>query len=393
MRITDIRTLCLRYSYQTPIMDGCNTCGRREAFLLLIDTDAGITGIGEAALFGMPMSAARQIVREYLLPVLEGEDPLNMEYLWERMFWSSYAGGRRGLVRAVASAADMALWDIFGKCCKMPLYRIFGANRNCVKAYASAGFYQKGKDLDGLRREAEGYRKQGYRAFKMKAGRSLESRAGILRYMPDSTQAIRREEDYARIRAFREAIGPEACLMVDMNNTWSVSEVLDAGDLFRETGIYAVEEPVRMDGPEAYRELKEKLGSVRIAGGESEQGMERYRQLIHENRLDIVQANIGYAGGFTETRRIAAVCQAEGKLFAPHSFFSAVMTAANLQLAASLPNVPFIESEENENPLRTELLKEPFERDGEMSYLLTERPGLGIELNEETVERYLVRVP
>ena len=104
--------------------------------------------------------------------------------------------------------------------------------------------------------------------------------------------------------------------------------------------------------------------------------------------LDVVQANLGWSGGFTECRRIAALTMAYNKLFTPHTFFSAVLTAANIHFAASLPNVPFIESEENFNPLRTELLKNPLEHDKEMSYLVPEGPGLGIELNWDVVEKY-----
>ena len=128
-----------------------------------------------------------------------------------------------------------------------------------------------------------------------------------------------------------------------------------------------------------------------MAGCEEEQGLTRYRELVEKGALDVVQANLGWSGGFTECRRIAALAQAHHRLFTPHTFFSAVLTAANVHFAASLPNVPFIESEENDNPLRTELLREPLQCDGEMNYLVPQKPGLGIELNMDVVNQYRVR--
>lgn len=107
--------------------------------------------------------------------------------------------------------------------------------------------------------------------------------------------------------------------------------------------------------------------------------------------MDVVQASLGWAGGFTGCRNIASTAHAFNKLYTPHSFFSAVMTAANIQFAASQVNIPFIEAEENENPLRTELLKEPIETDEHMNYYITDKPGLGIELDLDVIEKYIIK--
>lgn len=388
MKITEVKPICLRYSYKNSIMDGCNTCGRREAFLLQIKTDCGLEGIGEAATFGLPLAAFQAVTEQTIAPLLIGEDPLKTEYLWERLIWCSWAGGRKGLVRGVASAADIALWDILGKACNMPICRILGQNSDRIQAYASAGFYAEGKDTDILKQEFEGYLKRGYKAFKMKVGRTKEGSAHILRYMPEPKGVITRQCDEERVKAVRAVVGKNAPLMLDMNNTWEMDAALRSADFLREMNIYAVEEPVCGTDIRGYQQLKTAWEPVLRAGGENEQGTERYKQLLDEDMLDLVQTNLGWSGGITEGRRIAALCLAAGKLFAPHTFFSAVLTAANVQLSASLPNVPFIESEENPNPLREKLLKTPFERDRDMAYLLTDRPGLGIELNWDVIEQY-----
>ena len=388
VKITEINPICLRYSYETPIMDGCNTCGRREAFLIRIKTDCGLEGIGEAATFGLPLTAFQTVANEVAAPLLIGQDPLRTEYLWERLQWCSWAGGRKGLVRGVASAVDIALWDIMGKACGMPVYKILGANSDKVNAYASAGFYAENKNRDAIKQEFEGYLKRGYKAFKMKVGRTKECSRHILRYMPNQQGVLTRYQDEERVRTVRSVIGMEAPLMLDMNNTWGYEETLQSADFLKEMKIYAIEEPMCGTNIRGYQRLVQTLDPVLRAGGENEQGLERYKQLIDEDMLDLVQANLGWTGGITEGKRIAALSLAAGKLFAPHTFFAAVLTAANVQLSASLPNVPFIESEENPNPLRENLLKIPFERDQDMAYLLTDRPGLGIELDWNTVEKY-----
>ena len=179
--------------------------------------------------------------------------------------------------------------------------------------------------------------------------------------------------------------------MIDMNCTWDVDAVLAAEKYFDEYNIYWIEEPSRSDDVAGYAKIAAGLKRTKVAGCESEQGLARYKELLERGALDVVQANLGWSGGFTECRRIAALSLAYDKLFTPHTFFSAVLTAANVHFAASLPNVPFIESEENYNPLRTELLKEPIQCDSEMNYLVPQGAGLGVELNMDVVEKYRVR--
>ncbi len=391
MKIIEITPLCLRYPYSKFIADGCSACFARGSLLVEIKTDKGITGIGECATFGCSMSAMADVINHQLKPLLLGENPLAIEYLWNRMVWSNWANGHKGIVMGAISGIDIALWDILGKAADLPVYRILGANRDSVRAYASAGFYAENKGLDGLKAEMEGYISKGYMAFKIKVGRTLNKLEMPHHYIPKGDFCFSAEEDRKRVQTVREAIGPDAVLMLDMNCTWTASEVLAAEALFDEYKIYWIEEPVRSDDLEGYSAIAAGLKRTLVAGCESEQGLARYKEMLEKGAVDVVQANLGWSGGFTECRKIAALSLAYDKMFTPHTFFSAVLTAANIHFAASLPNVPFIESEENENPLRTELLKTPLEHDGQMNYFVPQKPGLGIELNWDVVERYLVR--
>ncbi|MBO0456001.1 mandelate racemase/muconate lactonizing enzyme family protein [Enterococcus hulanensis] len=391
MKITSIKPICLRYKYDQPIYDGCNTCEKREAFLILVETDSEITGIGEAATFGTPLSALKEVLEHSIAPLLIGEDPLKIEFLWEKLLWSNYAGGRKGLVRGVASGVDIALWDIMGKACKMPLYKLLGANSNKVQSYASAGFYSQNKSIDDLEREMESLSNYGYQAFKMKVGRTEENVSRILRYMPKQDNLYQVEDDMKRIEAVRKVIGNSSKLMLDMNNTWNVEQVCNSVEFMKSMNIYSIEEPIQNGSTKDYQHLSNQLQGILLAGGENEQGIEKYHHMLDQDTLDIVQSNIGWSGGITEARKIGLLCALYNKMFSPHSFFSAVLIAANVHLSASLSNVPFIESEENENPLRSKLIKELFPRDESMAFVLTDKPGLGIDLDWEAINEYQIK--
>lgn len=391
MKITDVKTIMLHYPYKQWIADGCGSCGARGAFLILIETDTELVGIGESASFGGSMTAMKNIVEIQLKPLLIGEDPTRIEYLYQRMLWNNWSNGRKGLVMGAISGVDVALWDLLGKTSGLPVCKLLGQVTDKVQGYASAGFYAQGKTLEDLQREIDGYLQRGFLAFKMKIGRTVNNHKMRLQFMNHGDFFLTQEEDRARIALVRRAIGPDKILMVDMNCTWDMNDVLEAKSFFQENHIFMVEEPIRSDDIAGYKRLTRELGGIRVAGIESEQGLSRFGELIKEDAMDVVQASLGWAGGFSSCKRIASLASAFDKLYTPHSFFSGVMTAANVQLAASQVNIPFIEAEENENPLRTELLKEPIETDDQMNYLVTDKPGLGVELNWDVVEKYAVK--
>src|SRR4029453_11947433 len=155
MKIADVRTIPLSYRCATPYASAAGMIMERHALLVEIETDTGLVGLGEAGSAGGPLASTQVIVEQELKPLLLGEDPLSIEYLWQKMFQRTRQHGRRGIVMHAISGLDIALWDLAGKVAKLPLYRLFGAYRNRVEAYASGGFYQEGKDVAGLVEEAE----------------------------------------------------------------------------------------------------------------------------------------------------------------------------------------------------------------------------------------------
>jgi L-alanine-DL-glutamate epimerase-like enolase superfamily enzyme len=160
MKIVDIRAIPLCYRCDPPYGSAGGMLAARDGLIVEIETDGGVTGIGEAGSGG---GSTRHVIETQLRPMLIGQDPLLIEGLWQRMFARTRHFGRRGIVMNALSGVDIALWDIAGKVAKLPLYRLLGACRDRVEAYASGGFYQEGKSIDDLAGEAEGYRARGFK--------------------------------------------------------------------------------------------------------------------------------------------------------------------------------------------------------------------------------------
>src|SRR5579862_1191755 len=385
MKIAAIRTTLLSCSVDPPYASAAGVQSRRGGLIVEVETDEGIVGIGESGLGG---GATATVIAKDLAPLLVGEDPLMIEGLWQRMFHRTRQYGRRGIVMQAMSGIDIALWDIAGKIAKLPVYKLLGACRDRVEAYASGGFYQEGKSAADLAGEAESYRARGFKGMKMKIGRNPSTQTH-LRELTGNAEfcEVEPEEDLARVAAVRQALGPRAKLMVDVNCAWSPAIAIELGRAMEPYKLYWIEEPVATDDIEGSAEVAAALATP-IAGYETELGLYGFRELIGRGAVDIVQPDLAWSGGFSECRRIAAYAQAHHRMVAPHAFASAVNLVAALHFAAAIPNGLVLEFDQNPNGLREELLKEPLGIDAQGMIALPQRPGLGIELDPGAVERY-----
>jgi D-arabinonate dehydratase len=387
MKIVDVRAIPLSYRCDPPYGSAGGMQAARAGLLVEVETDAGVTGIGEAGVGG---GGTRHVIENQLRPMLVGEDPLLIEGLWQKIFARTRQFGRRGIVMNGLSGIDIALWDIAGKVAKLPVYRLLGACRDRVEAYASGGFYQEGKSVADLAAEAEGYRARGFRGMKMKIGRNPSTQTH-LRHLAGNAQLceVEPEEDIARVAAVRKALGPKAKLMVDVNCAWSPAMAIEMGRALEPYQLYWIEEPVATDDIDGSARVADALATP-IAGYETEIGLYGFRELISRSAVDIVQFDLAWSGGFSECRRIAALAQAHHLMVAPHAFAGAVLLAASLHFAASMPNGLVLEFDQNPNGLRDELLKEPIGIDRDGMIRLPERPGLGIELDPSAIDRYRI---
>lgn len=390
MKITDITVTKISYPIKIPIADAIHFAEKRDLLLVEVHTDAGITGIGESAIPGSPMEVAESIIIHELRPRLIGEDPFNVEYLWRKMAIPSHQHGRGGMLYMAMGGIDLALYDIIGQSTKVPLYKLLGGYREEVQAYASAGFYSENKSPHDLYEECGHYREKGFTHLKIKLGRSKEAIWSPLHDMPGSNYAtVTLEEDIERVRLVRKAIGPKTKLALDVNNAWTPSMAISMMKEIENYNIFWLEEPVSTDDIEGSVQVAQAL-DIPICGYETCTSLPQFRELIVRRAVDIISPSLVWCGGITETRKIAAFAQAYHMPVVSHGFGSGITLIANLHFMAGIPNGGLLEFDRNDNALRTFLFKEEIEIDKRGYIKVPDRPGLGITLNQEVIDKYRV---
>lgn len=369
MKITEVNPIKLKFFPKNPPRDGLAGIPSRDVFLVEIKTDEGINGIGEGFALGS-LDSLETITLETLKPHLLGKNPLMIEELWECMYNNTARYGRRGVIMAAISAVDIALWDILGKVSGLPVYKLLGAAKDSLEPYASAGYYMDGKGIQELCEEFKGYVKMGFRTMKMKVG------------------GASLKEDIARVRAVREAVGPDIDFGIDANNAWDYPTALKMARCCEEENVLFFEEPLSSDFMQDSIRLAANT-DVPIAGYETNLTRYGMRDFIAMDAVDIVQVDAIWSGGISEAKRVGVLAGAWGKKVIPHFSASMVSLAANLSFGLSLPNTTYMEYTLDENPLRSELCEQSIVMNNGMVRVF-EKPGLGLELNWDTIEKYKV---
>lgn len=387
-RIAAVTTHRVDYPLDAPMADALHYIPSRAALLVEITGDDGTVGIGESAIYGGSGSVTEALIHDVLAPRILGKDPSQPERLWDAMMWPSHQLGNGGALPMAISGLDIAIWDLMARRAGLPLWRLLGGHHDRVPAYASAGFYFEGKDGAAVAEEFKGYLARGFRHGKMKVGRTPETALNpLLHQVRPDFATVSFEEDIERVRAVRAVVGDEFSLAVDANNAWNVATALRAGREFDRLGISWFEEPVLTDDRAGSAQLARALDTP-ISGYETESLLSGFRDLINLHAVDIVQPDVIWTGGITGCRRVAALAYAAGLPVIPHVYSTAVSIVANLNFVASLPNSHLLEFDQNPNGLRTELLDVPVEPDDHAVITLSERPGLGVSLDRDTLRRY-----
>lgn len=390
MRIVDVTTLKLAYQPQEPMADAVHYIPSRRALLVQVHTDEGYVGLGEAAAAGGSADTVEAIIQSEFKPQLLGQDPFNVERLWQMLYVPHVQRGRHGTQLMAIAGVDVALWDIVGQATRTPLYKLLGGYRDEVPAYASSGFYATKRSPQVLAEEMAGYVAAGFRVVKMKIGRDPSTALHPLPFTPPAGFAeVTAEEDVERVRLVRAAIGPKVGLAVDANSVWTPSQAIKLGRQLERFDLAWFEEPVPNQDIAGSAEVARAL-DVPVAGYEQTNGLYGFRDLIAQRAVDIVQPDAIWSGGITECKKIAALAAAYHLPVMPHVFSSGVSLVANLHFLASIPNGLLLECDRNPNPLRDELFEEPLAVDARGLVKLPQRPGLGVRLNEATVTKYRV---
>ena len=376
MRITGIDVVELR----VPGWTADTFDGSYDNCVIRVSTDAGIEGIAEVDSVPSVIRAIVEAPSSHthacgLKEVVIGEDPLEIEALWERMYDATSYYGRRGVVIHALSAIDIALWDIKGKALGKPVAELLGTpRRSRLRAYGTV--YPLGTTPDEVRSTIDRGLKLGLRAIKIVAD-------PFWRDDLDHTALL--------IRTAREHVGKDVQLMVDAATAWSKAEEgLPLMPIFKEYGFAWVEAPLPIDDLDGHARFQGY--GVPIGGGDL--GLTtrfEYAEMFERGKVDIAQPDVTMVGGLTELKRVAQLAKSLGRRVVTHGYKSNITIAANLAFLAQHEDEEILEYSTSQSPLRWELTAErfPIEKDGRVSVPTT--PGLGVSLNEETLRRYRQR--
>lgn len=366
--------------------------GQYDDFVVRIHDDSGLTGIGEA---DVPPDVADAFLRtpdqhiwsNNLCRLLIGEDPLETERLWERMYNQAIYNTRRGLGVMIMSAIDIALHDLAARGIGAPVYKLLGgAQRDFITPYCSilpgtpqGRAWTEIQDAThaALQRGID----KGYRAFKIQA----------LFY-----EACTDNELVELVHRCRQQVGDDKDLMIDVGYRWRhATDAIRAVRKMERDELFFMETPIHTDNVDGYAQLAAAVDTP-IAMGEFLSHRLEFLEYIRRGAVDVVQPDVGRAGGLTEARRIANIARDHGLIVVPHGWKTMIAVAALMHFSASLDNCPYIEFPDPElvtaKMLRNQLAGPEAELvDG--CFALPTSPGLGVTLNEEVVERYRLRRP
>ena len=372
MKITDVRVRAFDLPHEPPFAPTWQPfpTSSHRITIVEVETDEGITGIGSGGVLMSRLGAAKAL--------LAGQDPLHVERLYPIIRSIAYFLGRPW-------ALEVALWDIVGKATGQPLYRVLGGARDRLRAYASTGELRPAdRRVDDVQR----LRQEGFTAVKLRF------------------HSANPRDDLPVLAAVRKAVGPDVDIMVDANQGWTYpgdvaahrwdlrTAVAMAGAM-EEYGVFWLEEPLYAYNYDGLARLRH-LSNIRIAGGELNRGLEEFEVYLEKGCFDVYQPDCTFAGGISGARKVAAMTEARGLMFSPHTWTNGIGLLANAHLAAAVPHCPVIEYPYDPPAwtpeVRDFLLTEPVRVDGEGFLHLPDKPGLGIELDREKMKKYEAEV-
>ena len=345
--------------------------GLRNYLFIRLKTDGGLTGVGEASLEWREKTV-ETLLHEWVEDRILGKDPFDVERVIGDMIRDQYQGGSS--IMTAISGVEIAMWDIIGKACGQPVYRLIGGRyHQKIPAYAN-GWYGGAVDPKEYARMAQDAVKRGYRALKFDplgtAWKEME---------PEAV-----EQAIAVVAAIREAVGPDVQLMIEYHGRLSVGMALKMIDHLEPYSPAWSEEPVTPDSIDLLAEVKDRTNAT-IAAGERLYTLHDFYRLIKIRAADVLQMDIAHCGGLLVSKKIAAMAEAQDITIAPHCSVGPIALAAALHFDASTPNFLIQEAyAEFDVPWRNDFVRgwNPI-REGE--FFLSDDPGLGIELDEAAI--------
>jgi galactonate dehydratase len=365
MKITDIKTYLVE-------------AHRRNWVFIEVETDEGITGVGEATIEPFERTMVT-LIEDYKRTVI-GKDPRSIEYLWEDRYRGQFLRSDL-LVNVALSAIEIACWDIKGKTLGVPCYELFGGPvRRSVPAYGNYWFMKTKMGKTSVGEYAES------------AARAVENGFRALKWSPFgyAAHSMTPKQEHVTlecVRQVREAVGPDVWLMVDAHGRFDLPQARRLAKGFEEYNLYFFEEPLPPENIDAFVELKRST-TTPIATGERYVARHQFRELLEKYACDYIQPDAIYTGGMNELRKIAMMAETYYCPVIPHNCNGPVCTAATIHASACMPNFRIMEY--IPVPERVDVLVEPLVfKNG--AFELPTKPGLGVELNKEVFDRYVYK--
>lgn len=367
MKIVEVKAIPLSSPLKNMPRRGMGQPVKKDAVIVRVRSEDGIVGYGHAHDSLNPIVTA-ELVNANLAPIVVGQDGMAVEDIWPLIYAKQGQTHTPGnALYCAQSGVDMALWDLRGKALGQPVYRLLGGSRKKIRAYcggASFGY----KSVEALIDEAQRYVAQGYTAFKLRLGDTVEN-------------------DIRRVQAVRTAISSTVDIMVDINTRYGWTDFQRALPALEECKVFWVEEPFP---PDAVGDFAKVNATTRlpIAAGENHYLRYQARQLLETGAIDIIQSDPSKCGGITECKKIADMASAFRRAFAPHNATSGVVAAACVHLLCAAQNALVYEADLSPtNPFRDELvIGAPAIIDGYVEP--NDKPGLGIEVDESLFAKY-----
>ncbi len=348
------------YTVPTDFPESDGTLAWNETTVVLVSASAGDrVGIG----YTYADAATAQLINGTLLPLVRGKDAMSVAACWSEMRHAIRNLGRPGICSMAIAAVDSALWDLKAKLLNLPLVSLLGAAQASVEIYGSGGFTSY--SIEQLQKQLGGWVEQGIKAVKMKIGRD-----------PD--------KDVARVRAAREAIGPDAALYVDSNGAYSRKQALSMAEKFTEFDVSWFEEPVTSDDLEGLRLIRDRVpAAMDIAAGEYGYDLFYFKRMLDAGAVDVQQADASRCAGISEFLRVGALCDAANMPMSAH-------TSPSLHLHACcalsrLRNIEYFHDHVRIENMFFDGVIQPVE--GRLSPDLS-RPGMGLEFKKADAKRY-----
>lgn len=370
LRITEVKAYPTSFAIPPAnrVALGIGTAVKRDAVVVKVTTAGGLVGWGEAH-HGRAHTAVAKLIDTTLRQLVVGMDADDVVGIWDRMYRYQLASHGMGAGACLAmSGIDMAIWDIRGKAAGVPLYRLLGGRRRPIPAYAggvSLGY----QEPDLLLQEAKKSVSRGYKAIKLRVGDTVA-------------------KDIERLRAAREAFGPELVILTDANIGYRVEDVRRVMPAMDELGVGWLEEPFPAHDYASYRQARG-FGRTPLAAGENHFTRFEFNRVIDDGAITILQPDLSKSGGITECLRIAALASAWKLPIHPHSSMTGLNHAASIHFLAAIDNGGYFEGDVSKsNRFRDELVQDPGGIDQDGNVWPLEKPGLGVEVDETFLEKH-----